>query len=77
MKFFLKKTLTITTKIRQVVRARGSTTTCSGGAVVFRKNIKTMSTAGWVEKPSLGRATLFEKNPYKQNCCMGQKKNED
>jgi hypothetical protein len=36
-----------------------------------------MSTAGWVEKPSLGRATLLEKNPFKKNCCMGQKKNED
>ena len=77
IKFFLKKTLTITIEIRQVVQARGSTTICSGGAVISRKNIKTMSTAGWVEKPSLGRATLFEKNPFKKNCCMGQKKNED
>ena len=25
-----------------------------------------MSTAGWVEKPSLGRATLFEKIPFKK-----------
>tara|TARA_B100000497_G_C7332758_1_gene220012 strand:- start:27 stop:227 length:201 start_codon:yes stop_codon:yes gene_type:complete len=66
--------LTITTKIRQVVQARGKTTTCSGGAVISRKNIKTMSTAGWVTKTFTGKATLSEK-PLK-NIVWGTK-NED
>jgi hypothetical protein len=63
--------LTITTKIRQVVQARGETTTCSGGAVISRKNIKTMSTAGWVTKTFTGKATLSKKT---LKICMGHKK---
>jgi len=55
--------LTITTKIRQVVQARGETTTCSGGAVISRKNIKTMSTSGLVTKTFTGNAALSKKNP--------------
>jgi hypothetical protein len=56
--------LTITIKIRQVVQAGDETTTCSGGAAISRKNIETMSTAGWVTKTFTGKASLF-KNPFK------------
>jgi len=45
----------MTTKIRQVVQARGETTTCSGWAVISRKNIERCQQLVGYLKPSPGK----------------------
>ena len=54
----------MTTKIRQVVQARGETTTCSGRAVISRKNIERCQQLVGYLKPSPGKRLSSKSNPY-------------